>query len=105
MHGQQLTWYLSQSSKDELSLSKRVGPLHGPRSFFWGLLSDRGFRPLFCLPSPSFIVVSFFMNLVPSANTCPISPSPKLLGVVVKAEKYGYVMYKTLNAIMAAEWL
>ena len=42
------------------------------------------------------------MNWVHSADTCPISPSSKLLGVVVKAEKYGYVRYKALNAIIVA---
>ena len=102
MHGQQLTWCLSRSSKDELSLSKRVGP----RSFFWCLLCDRGFNPppppIYCLPSPSFIVVSFLLNCVPSVDTSPISPSLKLLGVVVMAEKYGYVRYKALTTKMAA---
>ena len=36
------------------------------------------------------------------ADTCPISLSPKLLGVVVKAEKLGSVRYRALNAIVAA---
>ena len=58
--------------------------------------------PLYCLPSPSFIEVSFLLNWVPNADTCPISPSPKLLGVVIRAEKHGYVRDKALNAIMAA---
>ena len=58
--------------------------------------------PLFCLPPTSFIVFSFLLNLVSSADTCPISPFLQLLRVVVKAEKYGYVRYKALNAIMAA---
>jgi len=102
VHEQQLTWCLSQLSKDELSLSKRVGPRHGPRSFFWCLLSDKGFSPLYCLPLPSFIVISFLLNWVPSADICPISPSPKLLVVVVREEKHGYVRYKALNAIMTA---
>ena len=57
--------------------------------------------PLFCLPPPSFIVVSSPLNWVPSADTCPISPSFQLLKVVVKTEKHDYVRFKTLNAIMA----
>ena len=31
------------------------------------------------------------------ANTCPISPYPKWLGVVVKAEKYSFVRCRVLN--------
>ena len=49
-----------------------------------------------------FIVVSFLLNGVPKIGTCPISPLFQLLGVVVKAEKHGYVRHKTLNAIMTA---
>ena len=49
-----------------------------------------------------FIVVSFLLNWVPRVSTCPINPSLKLLGVVVKAEKHGYVRHKALNAIMSA---
>ena len=36
------------------------------------------------------------------ADTCPISPSPKSLGVVVKARKQGSVSCRTLNALTAA---
>ena len=47
-----------------------------------------------------FIVVSFLLNGVPKVGTCLISPSLQLLGVVVKAEKHGYVRHKALNEIM-----
>ena len=67
------------------------------------MLSDRGSSPPpHCLPSLIFILVSFLPIQIYSADTCLISPSPKLLGVVVKAEKHGFVRYKVLNAIMAA---
>ena len=49
-----------------------------------------------------FIVVSFLLNGVPRVGICPISPSLQLLGVVVNAEKHGYVRHKALNAIMTA---
>ena len=47
-----------------------------------------------------FIVVSFLLNGVPRVGICPISPPLQLLGVVVKAKKYGYVRHKALNEIM-----
>uniref|UniRef100_A0A7N2LZS8 Terpene synthase metal-binding domain-containing protein n=1 Tax=Quercus lobata TaxID=97700 RepID=A0A7N2LZS8_QUELO len=40
--------------------------------------------------------------LIHRAATCPIRPSPKLLGVVVKAERRGYVKYRAPNVIMTA---
>ena len=49
-----------------------------------------------------FIVVSFLLNGVPRAGTCPISHFLQLLGVVVRTEKYGRVRHKALNAIIAA---
>ena len=66
--------------------------------------SDRGSSPPppHCLPSLPFILVFFLPIQIHSADTCPISPSPKLLRVVVKAEKHGSVRYKAPNAIMAA---
>ena len=75
------------------------------RGALFGVSSVIGVPPLFCFPLLSFIVVSFFLNWVPNADTCPISLSPKLLGVVVKAEKLDYIRYKALDAIMAAKWL
>ena len=86
------------------SLPEGIAPRHDLESFFWCLWCDRGFNPPppFCLLQPFFIVVSFLLNWIPSADTCLINPSLQLLGVVVKAEKYDYVRYKTLNAIMAA---
>ena len=56
----------------------------------------------FCFPPLLFIVVSFLMGGVPRVSTCPISLSLQLLGVVVKAERYGYVKHKALNIMMAA---
>ena len=58
-------------------------------------------RPLVSLYS-LFIVVSFLLNGVPRAGTCPISPFLQLLGVVVRTEKYDRVRHKALNAIIAA---
>ena len=88
------------------SFPEKVSPRHDPRSFFWCLWCVWGggcFRPP---PSVSlyslFIVVSFLLNGVPGVGTCHISPSPQLLGVVVRIEKYGRVRHKALNAIMTA---
>ena len=39
---------------------------------------------------------------VPWVGTFPISPPLQLLGVVVKAEKHGYVRHKALNVMIAA---
>ena len=64
----------------------------------WGGLSPRPSVSLFSL----FIVVSFLLNRVPMAGTCPISPFLQLLRVVIRTEKYGRVKHKALNAIMAA---
>ena len=62
-----------------------------------------GFQPSLSVSLPSlFIVVSFFLNEVLKVGTYPISSFLQLLGVVVKAEKYGYVRHKALNAIMTA---
>ena len=49
-----------------------------------------------------FIVVFFLLNGVPRVGTCPVSPFLKLLGVIVRTEKYGRVRHKALNTIMAA---
>ena len=55
------------------------------------------------LLSPS---TPFLQQVLPNGvlrvGTCPISHSLQLLGVVVEAEKYGYVRHKTWNAIMTA---
>ena len=72
----------------------------------WGAFSGAssvlgGLSPHLSVSFPSlFIVVSFFLNRVPWVGTCPISPFLQLLGVVVKAEKHGYVRHKALNAVM-----
>ena len=72
---------------------------HYPGSFFWCLwCPPHFFVSLYSL----FIVVSFLLNGVPGVGTCHISPSPQLLGVVVRIEKYGRVRHKALNAIMTA---
>ena len=55
---------------------------------------------LLSLYSP-FIAVFFLLNGVPRVDTCPISPSFQLLGVVVRTEKYSCVRHKALIAIMA----
>ena len=85
------------------SLPEGIAPRHDPRSFFWCLQCYGGSQPR---PSvsflPLFIVVLLFLNGVSWVGTCPISPSLQLLEVVVKAEKYGYVRHKALNAVMAA---
>ena len=39
---------------------------------------------------------------IDSDDTCPISPFPKSLGVVVKVEKQGSVSYRAFNVIVAA---
>ena len=69
---------------------------------------------LLCSPSPFVFALSPILYCLPSistahvqiqiygADTCPISPSPKSLGVIVKAEKQGSVSCRTLNAIVAA---
>ena len=99
MYGQQL----SRLSWDGLSFPEKIGPRHGPGSFFWCLWCVGGMvlHP-FCFPPLSFIVVSFLMDRVPGVGTCSISPSLQLLGVVVKAEKHGHVRHKALNVMMPA---
>uniref|UniRef100_A0A7N2M950 Uncharacterized protein n=1 Tax=Quercus lobata TaxID=97700 RepID=A0A7N2M950_QUELO len=82
--------------------------------FIWENWSSAQFREPFLVPltcwevfAPPvslyslFIVVFFLLNEVPRVGTCPISPSLQLLGVVVRTKKYGRVMHKALNAIMA----
>ena len=64
----------------------------------WGVLTPILSISLYSL----FIVVSFLLNGVFGASTCPINPSLQLLGVVVRIEKYGRVKLMALNAIMAA---
>ena len=76
------------------SLSERIGPRHDSRNFFcclycvWGGGGDLSPRPFVSLYS-FFIVVSFILNGVLRAGTCPISHFFQLLGVVVRTEKYG----------------
>ena len=64
--------------------------------------------PLSFSPSPLFYII-FLQSPPPTcifrfygADTYPISPSPKSLGVVVKAGKQGSVSCRTLNALAAA---
>ena len=89
------------------------GVLHGlsllERIWFSAQFRELFLVPLVCwgvFPHPSvslyslFIVVSFLLNGVLRVGTCPICHSLQLLGVVVKAEKYGCVRVKALNAIM-----
>ena len=73
------------------------GALSGPSCVLGGLCPTL----LLSLYSP-FIAVFFLLNGVSRVDTCPISPSFQLLGVVVRTEKYGRVRHKALNAIMAA---
>ena len=86
------------------SLLERIGLRHDPRSFFWCLWCvGGGGGPLLSVYLYSiFIVVFFLLNGVPKVDTCPISPSLQLLGVVVRTEKYGCVKHKALNATMVA---
>ena len=86
------------------SLPEGSAPRHGPRSLFWCLWWDGGvLAPILSISLYSlFIVVSFLLNGVFGAGTCPISPSLQLLGVVVRIEKYGHIKLMALNAIMAA---
>ena len=66
-----------------------------PGSLFFFLFSSI----LYYLPSISTVHVQIQID---SANTCPISPSLKSLGVVVKAKKHGSVSCRTFNVIVAA---
>ena len=54
---------------------------------------------LYCLPLISTIHVQIQIN---SADTCPINPSLKFLGVVVKAKKYSSVSCRAFNVIVVA---
>ena len=68
---------------------------------------------LLCSPSPFVFALSPILYYLPSistvhvqiqiygADTCPISPSPKSFGVVVKAGKQGLVSCRILNALAA----
>ena len=85
------------------SLPEGIAFRHDPGSFFWCLWWDGGSQPRLSVSFPSlFIVIFLLLNGVPWVGTCPISPPLQLLGVVVKAEKHGYVRHKALNAVMAA---
>ena len=64
---------------------------------------------LFSQPLLWIAYFSFYISLYPSSNvhvwvqlfrtdTCPISPYPKWLGVVVKAEEYGSVRCRVFNS-------
>ena len=66
------------------------------------------FLAFFSQPSPQIAYISFYINLYPLSNihvqvrlsrtdTCPISPYPKWLGVVVKAEKHGSDRCRVFN--------
>ena len=55
----------------------------------------------FCFSFSPFIVVFCFLNRVPRVGICPISISLQLLGVVVSAERYGFVRHQALNALVA----
>ena len=80
-----------------------------PRSLsLGGGLGGSGFWPFFPAPSLGLLVPLFILACVPypsstcridfsKTDTCPISPYPKWLGVVVKAEKYCSVRCRVFN--------
>ena len=75
------------------------------RSFsgcLWFVVGEGGLPALSVSLHSLFIIVSFLLNRVPRVGNCPINPSFQLLGMVVKAKKYGCVRHKVQNAIMAA---
>ena len=84
---------------------KLISPLE---SFSWRWAGRLWFLAIF--PSPFFRLLTF--PFIPACvhcpsstcrvklsktDTCPISPYPKLLGVVIKAEEYGSVRCRVLN--------
>ena len=71
-------------------------------------LGDSGFWPFFPAPFPGLLIFSFILASLPyptstcgvrffKIDTCPISPYPEWLGVVVKVEGYGSVRCRVLN--------
>ena len=76
--------------------------------FFLGMAWEALVLGLFSQPLFWIAYFSFYTSLYPSSNvhvqvqlfradTCPISPYPKWLGVVVKTEKYGSVRRRVFN--------
>ena len=76
-----------------------LGMIRGAFPDILGVLGGRilPFVSLYSL----FIVVFSLLNGVPRVGICLISLSLQLLGVVIKAERHGYVRHKALNEIMA----
>ena len=73
-----------------------------------GGLGGSGFWPLFPAPFPSLLICPFILACLPyptstcgvrfsKTDTCPISPYPEWLEVVVKAEGDGSVRCRVLN--------
>ena len=72
-----------------------------------GGLGGSGFWPFFPAPSPGLLVPPFILACIPypsstrridfsKTDTCPISPYPKWLGVVVKVEEHSSVRCRML---------
>ena len=73
-----------------------------------GGLEGSGFWPFFPASSPGLLLFPFILTCLPypmsmcgvqfsKVDTCPISPYPEWLGVVVKTEGYGSVRCRVLN--------
>ena len=73
-----------------------------------GGLGGSGFWPFFIAPPPGLLVPLFILACIPypsstcridfsKTDTCPISPYPEWLGVVVKAGEYGSVRCRVFN--------
>ena len=73
-----------------------------------GGLGGSGFWPLFPALFPELLLFPFILACLPyptstcgvrfsKTDTCPISPYPKWLGVVVKAGEYGSIRCRVLN--------
>ena len=73
-----------------------------------GGLRSSGFLPFFPASFPELLTFPFILACIPyptstcrvrfsRTDTCPISPYPEWLGVVVKAVEYGSVRYRVLN--------
>ena len=73
-----------------------------------GKLGGSGFLPFFPATFPGLLIFPFILACLSyptstfgvrfsKTDTCPISPYPEWLGVVVKAEGYGSVRCRVLN--------
>ena len=98
VHGQRLSRCSSRTefSRGDCS-SARSGELFLVPLVWWGISA----------PPFYFSLLPFYSSFLPPewvlrVGTCSINPSLQLLGVVVKAEKHGYVRYMALNAVMTA---